>query len=304
MTYAQIRKAAVGVAVVTALGTIAACGPSGGGKATHDDHGTTADNGSGTGVTGALTALRTAATKTDQANSAKVDGTTVFGQVSMTMNGELAWQHGMTGDVDIKMSGGQAATAMKQLGGDGSYRVRYLTDAMYVDMGQAISGADGGKPWLKYDYAVLSKLMGASGNALQDELQNNNPTRSVQMLIGSGDVKSVGSETVRGVSATHYTGTVAVSKIVASQSGLDAATAKEIQSQLKAQGMTTDHVDVWVDGHGLLVKKVERATMNSGPFTSTSYYSDYGTKVDVAPPPAAQTMDISQLVEQSQGKTS
>lgn len=304
MTYARIRKAALGVAVVAALGTVAACGPSGGGKAAHDNHGTPKTGAGGGVVTDALSALRIAATKTDQADSAKVDGTTVINDVSMAMNGELAWAHGMTGDVDIKMSGGQMSTAMKQMGGDGSYQARYLTDAMYVDMGKAITSADGGKPWLKYDYSVLAKMMGASGTALKDEFQNNNPTRSVQMLIGSGDVKAVGSETVRGVATTHYSGLVDVAKLVGSQSGLDAATAKAVKAQLQSQGVTSDRVDVWVDGHGLLVKKVEKAAMSTGSFTSTAYYTDYGVNVTVAAPPAAETMDISQLMAQSQGSTS
>ncbi len=96
-------QAALGVAVVAALGAVAACGPSGGGTAAHDNHGTPKTGAGGGVVTDALSALRIAATKTDQADSAKVDGTTVITDVSMAMNGELAWAHGLTGDVDIKM---------------------------------------------------------------------------------------------------------------------------------------------------------------------------------------------------------
>lgn len=304
MTYARIRRVAVGVAVVAALGTVAACGP-GGGKAAQGSqggHGTSPTGNGGPAVTGTLSALRTAAAKTGQADSAKVDSSTVYDGMSITMNGTLAWQHGITGDLDVAMTGGKLASAFKQLGGDGTLRTRYLTNAAYVDLGQVIAEADGGKPWLRYDYDTLTKLMGASGSAFKDQFQNNSPTQSVQMLIGSGDVKAVGQETVRGVRTTHYQGTVDIPKLVGSQSGLDPATAKRLKSQLQAQGITTDHVDVWVNGQGLLVKKAERASTKSGSLTSTAYYSDYGVKVTVAAPPAGQTMDVTELLGQ-QGKT-
>lgn len=298
-TYSRIRTLVAGAAVVTALGTLAAC--SGGGEAAHGGgHATTGSGGGAPAVSGTLTALRTAAAKTGRADSAKVDGTTSVDKVSMAMKGQLSWAHGLTGDVDITTAGGASSSVLQKLGGNGSYQARYLSDAMYVDMGPTIAQADGGKPWLKYGYSDLAKLMGSSGTAMQDEFQNANPTRSVQMIIGSGDVKAVGSESVRGVRATHYQGTVDVSKLVGSQSGLDPATAERVRAQLKEEGVTTDRIDVWVDGHGLLVKKSERATMSSGSITSTAYYSDYGVPVSVTAPPAAQTMDITQMMGQDQ----
>jgi hypothetical protein len=298
MIDARFRTIALGVAVVAALGTLSACGGKGGDSASHSS----GSSQGGNTPTDALAALKLAATKTDQASSAKVAGTTVTSGVTTTMDGTLDWSKGMTGDMTIKLSGGQAASAMKQMGSGGQIQALYLPDAMYMNMGSAMAKTDGGKPWLKYSYDALAKSMGASGAALKEEFQSNNPTSSVQMLIASGEVKSVGSESVRGVKATHYAGTVQVSQLLGRQSGLDAATAKALQSQLKTQGITSEHVDVWVDGNGLLVKQVEKADTNKGGLTSTAYYSDYGVKVDVATPPASQTMDVSQaLSQQSKG---
>lgn len=307
MTGNRIRRTAAAVAVLTALGTLAACGGNGddnGGKAPQGHSTTHPGEGGNRAGTDTLSQLRLAADRTDHADSAKVEGTTVVNKVTMKMNGELAWPHGMVGAVTIKMSGGPMAASLRQMGSDGTYRARYLPDAMYVDMGDAVAKTDGGKPWLKYGYDVLAKMLGASGSAMKDQFQNNNPTRSVQMLIGSGDVKGMGTETVRGVKATHYAGTVDVAKLFGAQSGLSASTAKTLEKQLQAQGVTTDHVDLWVDGHGLLVKKEERATTASGALDSTAYYSDYGIKVDVAPPAASQTMDVAELLAQQQAASS
>jgi hypothetical protein len=295
MAYGRIRKAATGIALVTAVGALAACGPDGGGTAAHHDSGTPG-GGTGGSVPVALSALRTAADRTGQADSAVVDSTTDIAGTTMAMHGKLAWPDGITGDMTVRMHGGQLASGLTQLGGDGTFQARYLTDAAYVDLGSVIAQADGGRPWLKYDYDMLGKLAGGSGNSFKDFFQNDNPTRSVQMLIGSGDVKEAGSATVRGVRATHYTGTVDVAKLAGTQA--DAATVKALKAQLKTLGMTTDHLDVWVDGHGLLVKKTDRASTAQGSLTSTAYYSDYGVKVSVTPPPAAQTMDLTELLQQ------
>lgn len=296
MNDARFRTLAVGVAVVAALGTLSACGGHGGDKAGGSS------NGGNAPATDALTALRMAATKTDRASSAKVNGTTDASGVTTTMAGALDWSNGLTGNVNIAMSGGQVGAAMKQMGSTGSYQARYLTDAMYMDMGAAIAKTDGGKPWVKYDYNTLAKMLGASGAALKQEFQNNNPTLSVKMLIASGSVKAIGAETVNGTRTTHYAGTVEVAKLLGAQSGMDAASTKALKTQLQAEGLTTDHIDVWVDGSGLLVKKLEKAAMNSGTLTSTASYSDYGVKVSVTPPPAGQTEDVSKmLAAQGQG---
>jgi hypothetical protein len=289
MIDARFRAFATGVAVVAALGTLSACN----GKSGDSASGGSAKGGNA--PVSALAALKLAATKTDQADSAKVDASTQASGVSTTMTGAMDWSSGgTTGDFTMKMGGSQAA-ALKQLGSDGNIQALYTPDAMYMNMGPGMAKSDGGKPWVKYDYDTMAKTMGASGSALKEEMQNNNPTLSVKMLIASGAVTSVGSESVRGVTAKHYAGTVKVSQLLGAQSGLDAKTSGQLQTMLKQQGITTEHIDVWVNGQGLLVKQVEKATATSGAINSTAYYSDYGVKVSVTPPPAGQTMDVAQL---------
>ncbi len=291
MIDARLRTVVAGIAVVAALGTLSACGGHGGAKAAGG-----ASKPGNAPATDVLTELRLVAGKTGQADSAKIDGTTSVSGVDTTMTGAIDWSNGMTGNVDIKMGGGQASSALKQMGSGGDFQARYLPDAMYLDMGPAIAKSDGGKPWVKYDFDTLASMTGGSGSALKQEVQNSNPTLTVKMLIASGDVKSLGAATVHGTRTTHYAGVLDVDKMLGAQPGMDPASAKAIKSQLQAQGITSDHIDIWVDGNGLLVKKVETSAMKTGTLNATAYYTDYGVQVSATPPPAAQTVDAAKML--------
>lgn len=100
---------------------------------------------------------------------------------------------------------------MKQAGGSGTMEARYFKDGYAADMGEAMAQQTGGKRWISYSYDDLEKMAGASGAALKDQMQNSTPPeQGVKSLLASGDVKKVGKEDVRGVSTTHYAGTVDV----------------------------------------------------------------------------------------------
>jgi hypothetical protein len=168
---------------------------------------------------------------------------------------------------------------------------------MYVKMAGSFIKAMGGKHWLKYDYDAYAKLGGASTAFVSDQLQNSNPAQSVQMIIASGGVKKVGPQTVRGVRATHYSGTVDVAALAAkSDNGLSAKELKALKKQLEAAGIKTEQIDLWVNGDNLLVKKTEQGSTANGTMRSTTYYSGYGTKVSVSAPPAVDTLDFTKLL--------
>jgi hypothetical protein len=94
----------------------------------------------------------------------------------------------------------------------------------------------------------------------------------VKLLLAGGDVRQVGTETVRGERTTRYRGTA------------------------RAADGTTQTVDLWIDGDGLLVKKTEKGEGEAGAVTQTAYYDDYGVRVSVQPPPAADTRDFRELI--------
>ncbi len=227
----------------------------------------------------ALASLKTASQQTSDKKSAQIDGTQKMGPTTRTMKGAMDWSNGINMTLDITTTGGPMATGkpMKAL---------YTPQAMYMNMGMPM----GGKSWLKYDYDALAKKGGPAGALIKDSMQNNDPVKSVNLLIASGKVQAAGKEDVRGVQATHYTGTVDVAEMAKMQSkSLSAADLKVLEEQLKQAGATKETIDLWIGPDNLLVKKREQMAGKTAT-DSTMFYSHYGTKVTVTPPPAGDTM--------------
>ncbi|WP_405805054.1 hypothetical protein [Streptomyces sp. NBC_01187] len=294
----KTRIAAAAAGVVLTAGLTACGGSDSGGDGGSGGGGSKAG---GSPLQGTLVELRKASTATEKQQSAKVDGvqkqTTPQGDMSSDLKGVMDWSEGgVTGDIEVTQSG--SATKGSPMGNK-PMTVRYAKDAMYVNMGDEFASTAGkGKHWIKYDYDVLAEKAGASGAFMKDQLQNNNPARSVQLLLASKKVKQVGSEQVRGKKATHYSGTVKVSELAKMQSkDLSEKELQQLQQQLEQTGMTTEKIDLWVDDQDLLVKKWETAksTKGQGDLDSTVYYSDYGTEVNVEDPSSSDAMDFTEL---------
>ncbi|MBY8883780.1 hypothetical protein K7472_02860 [Streptomyces sp. PTM05] len=294
-----IRRIVAATAVVAALGTVSACG--GDAKAGHaTGTGTATSQARNAASTDDLTALRQVVKATGDAHSAKVEGDITMGSAaSMSADGKLDWAHGLTGDMTMSHIGGAVSTAVP-----GSMSVRYLPDAAYADLGAAAAAQLDGRHWVKYTYADLSKLVGAgAGSDMQQLMRNDDPVHNVQLLLASGTLHRVGTETVRGVSATHYEGTENTAGL-ATAPGLTAAQRQQLQQQLKQAGVTSGTVDLWVDAHNLPVKVATRMQTSQGTVSSTLYYSDYGVAVSETAPPASDTADLTALLKEAQGSSS
>ncbi|MEU3052681.1 LolA-like protein [Streptomyces griseus] len=293
MRTSTARRMGTALAAAAALTSMAACS------------GSDSSGGSGSDKAGAVSkaspvaALKQVQQKTGGAQSAKVEGTTEMGDtMSMKQSGAIGWSDGLSGALTITYTGGTMGDALKQAGGDGSVEARYFKDEYYANMGDAMAANLGGKHWIRYSYEDLAELGGASGDVMKDQIQNSTPEQGVKALLASGDVKKVGQEDVRGVSATHYSGTVDVADLTAKNSELDAKQLAAFKEQLALAGVTTQTVDIWVDENDLLVKKTERGEMKTGSFNSTLFYSDYGTEVPAEKPAASDTVDFKEMLKQ------
>ncbi|MEU1085330.1 LppX_LprAFG lipoprotein [Streptomyces sp. NPDC005576] len=294
-----LRRVCVSVVTVAALSSVAACGGSDEAGGSGGKNGDRSPAAAAVAVS-PIAALKKVQTKNDSVHSAKVESTMAMGAaMSMTMSGVMDWSDGMSGDVSIKYTGGTMGEAMAKMGGDGTMRALYLKDAYYMNMGDAFASALGGKHWLRYAYADLAALTGASGEAAQNQIKNSTPQEGVKALLASGDVKKVGEEDVRGVATTHYSGVVDVAALTAKSGGLDADQLQELKDQLDKAGLKTETVDVWVDKDDLLVKKTERGESAAGAVNTTIFYSDYGTPVSVRPPAAGDTADFKEIAGQA-----
>ncbi|NEC20286.1 hypothetical protein [Streptomyces parvus] len=293
MRTSTARRMGTALAAAAALTSMAACS------------GSDSAGGSGKGKADAVAkaspvaALKQVQQKTGGAQSAKVEGTTEMGStMSMKQSGVVGWADGLSGAITVTYTGGTMGEALKKAGGDGSVQARYFKDEYYANAGAGMAANTGGKNWIRYSYKDLAELGGASGDVMQDQIQNSTPEEGVKALLASGDVKKVGQEDVRGVSATHYSGTVDVAELTAKNSSLDAEQLAAFKEQLALAGVTTQTVDIWVDENDLLVKKTERAEMKTGTLNSTLFYSDYGTEVPSEKPEASDTVDFKELLKQ------
>ncbi|MFB8143832.1 hypothetical protein [Streptomyces parvus] len=293
MRTSTARRMGTALAAAAALTSMAACSGSDGA------------GGSGKGKADAVAkaspvaALKQVQQKTGGAQSAKVEGTTEMGStMSMKQSGVIGWADGLSGAITVTYTGGTMGEALKKAGGDGSVQARYFKDEYYANAGAGMAANTGGKNWIRYSYKDLAELGGASGDVMKDQIQNSTPEEGVKALLASGDVKKVGQEDVRGVPATHYSGTVDVAELTARNSSLDAEQLAAFKEQLALAGVTTQTVDIWVDENDLLVKKTERAEMKTGTVNSTLFYSDYGTEVPSQKPEASDTVDFKELLKQ------
>jgi hypothetical protein len=279
----KCRRTVLSIAVVAALTGVAACGSS--------------DSGKDGGGDDPFAALRLADKSTDDADSVKIESTGDMGDLmSIKADGEVDWADGLHGTLTITYTGGQAADQMNQLGIT-STEARYLPDAYYANMGDLFAGQYGGKQWIRYGYDDVEDMIGgASGAYVKEHFQSVTPNQSVQLLLASGDVEKVGEEEVRGERTTHYAGTVNVADIQEQNANLGEEMRAELEEQLKASGITTADIDLWINDDNLLVKKVERGDTANGELNSTVYYSDYGVDVSVEEPPASQTLDYKDLM--------
>ncbi|MFI0166780.1 hypothetical protein [Streptomyces sp. NPDC017095] len=290
MNSTTMRRAALSIAVAAALTGLAACGT---------DSGKDGDKAGGKAIhVSPIAALRSVEKSTDKADSAKVRSTTSVGDLmSMSADGALSWSDGLKGNLTITYTGGQMAELMKKAGTQ-SMETRYLPDAYYAHMSDAYARqTGGGTHWIRYAYEDLAKVGGASGSYMKDQLQTATPNQSVRMLLASGDVKKVGEETLSGVHAVHYSGTVNVADLAGKTSNLSADQLAALRKQLSQAGVTKDTIDIWINDQDLLVKKSEKAKTANGVMSNTTFYSDYGVKVTAQAPPAGDTKDFADMLK-------
>ncbi|OPC80099.1 hypothetical protein B4N89_03260 [Embleya scabrispora] len=182
--------------------------------------------------------------------------------------------------------------------------------AMYMNMGSALAADTGGKSWLKMDFTALGSLdktgaLAAVGELMNKGLGQQDPTSQLSLLKGSGDIAEVGREDLAGRPTVHYKGTVDMAKasrLGAEALGLSAKTLESLRAANEAIGATSSTIEVWIDAKtDLPVRQSVSTPTKVGEVGSTVDYRDWGTKVDVTPPPASATVDFQELIDKERG---
>jgi hypothetical protein len=163
------------------------------------------------------------------------------------------------------------------------------------------------KPWIKLDPATLGENAGLDLSQLQ-QLGQSDPSQLLDYLKATSEgVEEVGVEQVDGVETTHYRGTIQLDKVAdqvppEQQEQVRAA----IEKLVEQAGTTEIPVDVWVDGDGLVRKleltytasvQVPGSDPEEAESVVTMEFSDFGTAVEIEPPPADQVTDLAELTQ-------
>jgi hypothetical protein len=298
----NFRGAALAATAVTAVLTLAACGPfgnsaaKGGGTATSPAK--TAPAAGGSGSAPAAAALEVVEQRISGLHSAEVESImSVGGSAAVTSRGSMDWAPTIEALMTIKYTG---LTALKNVRVSDTMQARYLPGAYYAGMAPTMPAQLNGKHWIRYGFADLAKSAVGTAVFLKDQARNIDPVRSVRYLMASADLRKVGTETVRGVSATHYTGTLDVAAVTRQMSRtLSAAQLADTQRTLQQAGISKQTYDLWVSAGNLPVKTAIGSETRTGEITWTMYYSDFGVKVRVHAPPTSDYMDFADLTKKA-----
>ena len=204
---------------------------------------------------------------------------------------------------DLKMTfSGSQLGAMS----NGSMEVVVKDNIAYLNLGALGTQLTNGKPWLKLDLSSLANFPGSAGSvsSLTKVNQNTDPAEQMRLLLASGDLKRVGTETVDGVKATHYTGTVDPARALQQYAGsnLTPEDVSRLQNGLQEAGITSEHIDLWLDKASLPVEiKVSAKSTAAGQIATDLHFSDWGGPVSITAPPVDQVADITQLGARGSG---
>ena len=251
------------------------------------------------GDTLALDPVASAATKTSEAGSSRVEFAIAmdFGGESMEMTG--------TGAFDYDTLEGSATYRMEvpELG-DVQMDMRMLGTKMYMRMPKLLVGEfPKGKEWIGMDLEKSFEDLGLGGL----DFQSQDPSHMLQFLrAAGGEVEEAGSARVRGVETTRYTGSIDLREALdASLDDLGMSERKqqrardEMKAMLDEVGDEELPIEVFVDDEGML----RRITMELGmavegqevAMTMEMDFFDFGVDVDVQAPPAAAVLDFAEL---------
>ncbi|WP_179381895.1 DUF1396 domain-containing protein [Streptomyces sp. SA15] len=189
-------------------------------------------------------------------------------------------------------------TALDQ-GADGTAEIRLVDKAMYIGGGAAAAKEMDGKSWLKFDLSELG-AEGLDDPSLGAGQADKNPADQSTFLTGSKDVEDVGTETVDGVKTTHYKGTVTMKELQESLKGEDDATRDRRFDQFTKLGVDAVTMDMWVDGDHQTKQFRMRGDGDKGPLDMTITFLDVNEPVTVAAPPAKDTMDLAEMMDEAQ----
>lgn len=248
-----------------------------------------AASGSGnTSSSAAASAIQSSMKTAGDNKSVSVSGTVT----SPGGTGKITGQESFTPDFAMAMNFTEGSVNVNEV---------WIDDTVYIGTPE-LAGELGGKQWL----SLSLDEMGAFGQnfaAEIDVVKNTDPQQLLEPLLASGDLAKVGTESVDGVSTTHYSGSIdpaTAFNTAQAKQYLTPAQIQDLQRLDSAAGSTKQQVDAWVAANGLPVRIKAVDTDKSGATTTIQLdFTDWNLPVTVTAPPADQVLNVNSLVSGS-----
>jgi hypothetical protein len=221
----------------------------------------------------------------------------------------------MTGEAEIDFTSERAHMTMEMAGegaslaavGGQSFEVISDGFTMYMKFPMLSELIPGTKEWIKVDLQAVGEDVGIDFSQLS-QLGGTDPSQQLAYLEGMADVEKVGTEEVRGVSTTHYTGVVDFEAL--EEMAPDEAV-ESIRNLREMSGIDEAPMEVWLDDDGLPRRVNMEFTYDpsddapagtpTGTMTMLLEYFDYGADIDIELPDDSDVTDMQELVEQAGG---
>jgi hypothetical protein len=212
------------------------------------------------------------------------------------------------GDIDMTGSGvmdmkGQRGELTFDVAGQ---EIRQVMDrfVMYMQAPSFEGVLEDGEKWAKIDLGRASREFGVDLGAVQNPGSGDPRQMFAQLKAMSGDIEEVGTEEVRGVETTHYSGDVEIDNLhKALPPDRQAAARKSIERAKEVGGLKDYPLDVWIDDDDQVRRMRIRMEMEPRQqkvtFDFTMDFFDYGTRVDIDIPPEDEVRDVTQLTAQT-----
>ena len=210
--------------------------------------------------------------------------------ISMDAGGHMSFK-GQEGELSMQMNGlpGAAAGAF---GEGGTIEERFVGGKVFMRAPGLAEKLQPGTSWVDVDIGAAAKKLGLDPQALSRG--QSNPAQFLEYLRASGgSVMVTGSQRVRGVETTRYSGTIDLRKVP----GADSGAAKEgVDKIVSMMGTSTIPVQAWVDGKKLIRRfSLTMPISVAGEHVETEItveFFDFGPQHPVQAPPASATYEL------------
>jgi hypothetical protein len=248
----------------------------------------------------AVRTLAAASEKTLEEQSSKVSVSVSVGSSdgSLSQGGYRA-----EGAFDYSSNKGHMSVDLGKLpvaAGSDAGRVNVVFDesVIYMKLPALQESVPTSKPWVRIDVKEMQRQSG--GTSQFNAFGQADPSQYLQFLQGAGKVEELGSETVRDVETTRYKAVVDLNEAVKKA---PAETRDMLTRAIRASGSKSVPVNAWIDSDGLLrrVRYSYGDSDQTGGMSSsiTVDFYDFGTAVEVRPPPEDQVTDLADILEKA-----